>query len=74
MSSRRHASAAAWAYSNPSPEFAPLADHVAFYAALMDACTVNGERVLPQPGRFYGGWITSNIVGPFKGGSGTWGW
>jgi uncharacterized protein (DUF427 family) len=68
------ASAAAWAYSNPSPEFAPLADHVAFYAALMDVCTVNGERVLPQPGRFYGGWITSNIVGPFKGEPGSEFW
>ena len=60
----------------PSPEagFEMLADRVAVYAARMDECTVDGERVTPQPGNFYGGWITSNVVGPFKGGAGSLGW
>jgi uncharacterized protein (DUF427 family) len=65
---------AAWFYPDPTPSFASLKDYVAFYAQLMDACYVNGEKVQPQPGDFYGGWITSDIVGPFKGGPGTWGW
>ena len=65
---------AAWAYGTPSPAFAELRDHVAFYAGRMDACFVDGERVVPQPGGFYGGWITSKIVGPFKGGPGSAGW
>ena len=58
---------AGWSYPNPSPGFAILRDHVAFYAAAMDACFVDGERVVPQPGGFYGGWITSGVAGPFKG-------
>jgi hypothetical protein len=65
---------AAWGYAQPSPAFAALAGHVAFYAARMDACFVDGERVTPQPGGFYGGWITANVVGPFKGGPGSRGW
>jgi uncharacterized protein (DUF427 family) len=65
---------AAWAYAAPSEAFAPLRDHVAFYAGRMDACFVDGERVVPQPGGFYGGWITSAVVGPFKGGPGSRGW
>lgn len=65
---------AAWFYSHPSPRFARLADHLAFYATRVDACYVDDERVRPQAGDFYGGWITNNIVGPFKGPSGTWGW
>jgi uncharacterized protein (DUF427 family) len=65
---------AAWAYATPSPAFASLRDHVAFYASRMDACFVDGERVVPQPGEFYGGWITSRVVGPFKGGPGSRGW
>lgn len=65
---------AAWFYPNPTPAFLPLKDHVAFYAHLMDACYVEGEKVQPQPGNFYGGWITQDIVGPFKGETGTWGW
>ena len=48
--------------------------HVAVYAGPMDACWIGDERVTPQPGGFYGGWITSAVVGPFKGESGTWGW
>ncbi len=66
--------AAAWAYAQPSPAFAPIRDHVAFYAGPMDACFVDDEQVTPQPGGFYGGWITSGVVGPFKGGPGTRGW
>ena len=65
---------AAWGYDTPSDAFAALRDHVAFYAGPMDACFVDGERVTPQPGEFYGGWITSAVVGPFKGGSGSRGW
>ena len=65
---------AAWFYPNPTPAFASIKDYVAFYPGMMDSCYVNNERVQPQPGEFYGGWITSEIVGPFKGGPGTWGW
>jgi uncharacterized protein (DUF427 family) len=65
---------AAWFYPDPTPAFTAIKDYVAFYPQLMDACYVNGEKVQPQPGDFYGGWVTSDIVGPFKGGSGTWGW
>jgi uncharacterized protein (DUF427 family) len=60
-------SAVGWSYPNPSPAFAAIRDHVAFYAALFDLCTVDGETVIPQPGGFYGGWITSAVAGPFKG-------
>lgn len=63
-----------WTYPDPTPGFRSIRDHVAFYAGPMDACTVNGEVVQPQPGGFYGGWITNDIVGPFKGEPGTWGW
>jgi uncharacterized protein (DUF427 family) len=65
---------AAWGYAQPSPAFAALAGHVAFYASRMDACFVDGELVTPQPGGFYGGWITASVVGPFKGSPGTRGW
>lgn len=71
---RRRAARAAWAYPEPDPSFAALADHVAFYAAAMDACFVGEERVTPQPGGFYGGWITSRVAGPFKGEPGSSGW
>lgn len=70
----RRAARAAWSYPHPSPGFESIRDHVAFYAAPMDTCTVDGERVEPQPGGFYGGWITSDVVGPFKGSPGSWGW
>jgi len=56
-----------WSYPSPTPEFAALRDHVAFYAAPFDRCSVDGETVVPQPGEFYGGWITSRLAGPFKG-------
>ena len=65
---------AAWAYPRPTRSFAGLRDHVAFYAAHMDGCFVDGERVVPQPGGFYGGWITSRVSGPFKGVPGSRGW
>jgi uncharacterized protein (DUF427 family) len=65
---------AAWAYDTPSPRFAPIQGHLAFYPGRMDACFVDGERVTAQEGGFYGGWITAGVVGPFKGGPGTRGW
>ncbi|WP_294237272.1 DUF427 domain-containing protein [uncultured Sphingomonas sp.] len=64
----------AWSYPNPTPAFAILRDHVAFYAAPLDRCSVDGETVRPQPGGFYGGWITADLAGPFKGGPGSMGW
>ncbi len=64
----------AWSYGSPSPGYAALKNHLAFYATRVDKCTVDGERVQPQPGDFYGGWITSHVVGPFKGAPGTLGW
>jgi hypothetical protein len=66
--------ALAWAYPSPTPAFAALKDHVAFYPGPLDACTVDGERVEPQAGGFYGGWITSDLAGPFKGGPGSRFW
>lgn len=65
---------AAWYYPHPTEHFAGLVDHVAVYPGRMDRCTVDGEVVTPQPGGFYGGWITSRVVGPFKGEPGTRGW
>lgn len=65
---------AGWSYPNPSPGYEAIRDHVAFYAWRVDEAWVGEERAAPQPGRFYGGWITSRIVGPFKGGPGTFGW
>ena len=56
-----------WSYADPTPAFAALRDHVAFYAGPFDRCSVDGEVAIPQPGGFYGGWITSRVVGPFKG-------
>ena len=58
---------AAWSYASPTRSFALLKDHIAFYAAPFELCTVDGEPVTPQPGGFYGGWITSRQAGPFKG-------
>ena len=65
---------AAWYYPSPTGSFSDLKDYVAFYPSRMDACWVGGEKVGAQEGDFYGGWITANIVGPFKGAPGTWGW
>lgn len=64
----------AWSYPDPTPPFAAMRDYLAVYPQAMDACFVDGEQVTPQPGGFYGGWITSNLVGPFKGAPGTLGW
>ncbi|MGL5065234.1 MAG: DUF427 domain-containing protein, partial [Microcoleus sp.] len=65
---------AAWFYPNPTQVFEPIKNYVGFYPSLMDTCYVDGELVQAQAGDFYGGWITKDIVGPFKGGAGTWGW
>ena len=64
----------AWYYSNPSKKFLGIKNFVGFYASKADKCLVNGELVKKQEGDFYGGWITKNLIGPFKGGSGTKGW
>jgi uncharacterized protein (DUF427 family) len=65
---------AAWSYDSPSPPYAALAGHLAFYASKVDECWVDDECVVPQAGDFYGGWITSNLRGPFKGAPGTRHW
>ena len=65
---------AAWTYRRPSRLFEAIEGHVAVMAGAMDRCTVDGEVVVPQAGGFYGGWITSRVVGPFKGGPGSRGW
>jgi uncharacterized protein (DUF427 family) len=61
----------AWSYPAPTPSFLALRDHIAFYAAPFEACLVDGEQAVPQPGGFYGGWITADLAGPFKGGPGS---
>ena len=65
---------AAWRYDRPTPRFEAITGHLAFYAQKADACWVDDEQVAPNDGSFYGGWITSKVVGPFKGGAGTAGW
>lgn len=65
---------AAWSYPDPTPSYAAIRGHLAFYASRVDACWVGDERVSAQAGDFYGGWITPRIVGPFKRGPGTFGW
>lgn len=64
----------AWSYPQPTAAFRALRGFLAFYAAPLDECLVDGERVTPQPGPFYGGWITSQVAGPFKGAPGSGGW
>lgn len=64
----------AWYYRHPSKGYQDIANYIAIYPGQMDACYVAGERVQAQQGDFYGGWITAEIVGPFKGAAGTWGW
>lgn len=68
------AAKAAWNYPEPTAGFEEISDAVAVMAAAVDRCTVNGETVIAQPGGFYGGWITSWVAGPFKGGPGSAGW
>jgi uncharacterized protein (DUF427 family) len=70
----RVAPRAAWTYPRPNRAFTALAGYVAFYPALVDAALLDDEQVRPQPGGYYGGWITDDIVGPFKGAPGTEGW
>ncbi|HSL33935.1 MAG TPA: DUF427 domain-containing protein [Candidatus Limnocylindrales bacterium] len=70
----RVARSAAWTYPRPRPGYESIAGYVAFYAGRVDAAFVGDERATPQPGDFYGGWITSDVVGPFKGEPGTGGW
>ncbi|MET0580013.1 MAG: hypothetical protein ABW122_15260, partial [Ilumatobacteraceae bacterium] len=65
---------AAWSYEAPTERYAAMVGAVAFYPARMDRCLVDGEVVRPQAGGFYGGWITSTVVGPFKGDPGTLRW
>ena len=65
---------AAWYYADPAPGYEVIRDHLAFYPGRVDACFVDEEQVVAQAGDFYGGWLTADIVGPFKGGPGTAGW
>lgn len=65
---------AAWTYPRPTPEFAGLVSHWAFYAQKVDQCFVDGEQVTSNEGSFYGGWVTANVTGPFKGAPGTSHW
>ena len=64
----------AWSYPDPTPAFASIRDHLAFYLPALEAGYVDDERAEPQPGGFYGGWITSDLAGPFKGLPGSHGW
>ena len=63
-----------WWYPAPDRRYPEVADRVAVYAGPFDEITLDGEVVEPQPGGFYGGWVTTDVVGPFKGGAGSWGW
>ena len=74
LSAENRAERAAWEYPAPTTPFSAIKDHLAFYAGPMDGCYVDDEKVIPQPGGFYGGWITGDIVGPFKGEPGTMSW
>ena len=73
-SGERIAQNAAWSYPDPTGEYAGLRDHLAFYAGRVDECFVDGHRVQAQPGGFYGGWITPDVIGPYKGGPGSLDW
>lgn len=74
VGSTRRAERAAWSYPAPTAPFSAIGGHVAFFASLMDSCFVGDQQVTPQPGKFYGGWITSQIIGPFKGEPGSDWW
>ncbi len=63
-----------WWYPQPDLRYPQLTDRATVYAGRVDEVTVDGELVTPQPGEFYGGWITADVVGPFKGEPGSWGW
>ena len=66
--------AVAWSYADPTPSFEGIRDHIAFYPDPIDECIVDGEVITPQPGQFYGGWISQYEAGPFKGGPGSRFW
>jgi uncharacterized protein (DUF427 family) len=68
------AARAAWSYSSPTGQFKALTGYLSFYASAMDACFVGEERVMPQPGDFYGGWVTANLAGRIKGARGSEHW
>jgi uncharacterized protein (DUF427 family) len=70
----RFAKDSAWSYRDPDDGFESIKDHVAFYPRRMDGCWIGAEQVTPQPGFYYGGWVTANLVGPFKGMPGSEGW
>jgi uncharacterized protein (DUF427 family) len=70
----RHRETVGWTYPDPSPAYAALRDHVAFYPGRVDSAWLDDERVEAQPSDFYGGWVTADLVGPFKGPPGTRGW
>jgi uncharacterized protein (DUF427 family) len=70
----RRFKAVAWSYPDPSPGYEALRDHLAFYPGRVDAAWLEDERVQAQPSDFYGGWITSDLIGPFKGPRGTLAW
>jgi uncharacterized protein (DUF427 family) len=74
VAGERRVPAAAWTYREPVERYAALRDHVAFFPGRVDAAWLGDERIVAQEGDFYGGWITSDLVGPFKGAAGTWGW
>ncbi len=74
VTANEHIENVAWCYESPSRGFESIKDFLAFYPSKVEACYVDGEKVKAQEGDFYGGWITSNLEGPFKGGPGTWGW
>ncbi len=65
--------AVGWSYEHPTPRFVPITGHLSFMPGQIE-CYVDDERVQPQAGGFYGGWITRDVVGPFKGEPGSWGW
>ena len=73
LKTRPEAGGVGWSYPDPTPSFNPIRDYICFYPVVV-ACYVAGERVRPQPGKFYGGWITGEVVGPFKGEPGTEPW
>lgn len=70
----KQASRAAWRFFEPTSGFEAIAEYYCFPARQMDACYVDGELITPQSGTYYGGWITKDLAGPFKGGTGTMGW
>jgi uncharacterized protein (DUF427 family) len=74
LTGSRVAKDAAWSYPEPDPDYEPIQNYLSFYPRRMDACYVGEHRVTPQPGFYYGGWVTPNLVGPFKGIPGSEGW